>query len=170
MRRYLSWIEGLTTNQYVGGSNPSRRTTLQHFLCPDSGAFFMPKNREDAPALPTSRALFANLGCSGPSPLFEGVSCRARRRPGRYPGGVMFRVGPLFLGGGRGLSPFHNPALRSFLDITRPIIPMTTKRTGQTAGTVCASIGGSFLENAARSVEAPRPRSHASPAGMRAAF
>ena len=25
-RRYLSWIEGLTTNQYVGGSNPSRRT------------------------------------------------------------------------------------------------------------------------------------------------
>ena len=26
MRRYLSWIEGLTTNQYVGGSNPSRRT------------------------------------------------------------------------------------------------------------------------------------------------
>ena len=32
----------------------------------------MPKNREDAPTLPTSRALFANLGCSGPSPLFEG--------------------------------------------------------------------------------------------------
>ena len=28
MRRYLSWIEGLTTNQYVGGSNPSRRTIL----------------------------------------------------------------------------------------------------------------------------------------------
>ncbi len=28
MRRYLSWIEGLTTNQYVGGSNPSRRTTF----------------------------------------------------------------------------------------------------------------------------------------------
>ena len=27
VRRYLSWIEGLTTNQYVGGSNPSRRTT-----------------------------------------------------------------------------------------------------------------------------------------------
>ena len=26
-RRYLSWIEGLTTNQNVGGSNPSRRTT-----------------------------------------------------------------------------------------------------------------------------------------------
>ena len=26
VRRYLSWIEGLTTNQYVGGSNPSRRT------------------------------------------------------------------------------------------------------------------------------------------------
>ena len=26
MRRHLSWIEGLTTNQYVGGSNPSRRT------------------------------------------------------------------------------------------------------------------------------------------------
>ena len=27
MRHYLSWIEGLTTNQYVGGSNPSCRTT-----------------------------------------------------------------------------------------------------------------------------------------------
>ena len=39
MRRYLSWIEGLTTNQYVGGSNPSRRTTLQHFLRPEPGAF-----------------------------------------------------------------------------------------------------------------------------------
>jgi hypothetical protein len=26
VRRYLSWIEGLTANQYVGGSNPSRRT------------------------------------------------------------------------------------------------------------------------------------------------
>lgn len=26
VRHYLSWIEGLTTNQYVGGSNPSRRT------------------------------------------------------------------------------------------------------------------------------------------------
>ena len=29
MRRYLSWIEGLTTNQYVGGSNPSGRTTFE---------------------------------------------------------------------------------------------------------------------------------------------
>ena len=27
MRRYLSWIEGLTTNQNVTGSNPVRRTT-----------------------------------------------------------------------------------------------------------------------------------------------
>ena len=90
--------------------------------------------------------------------------------PGRIPGGVMFWIGPLLLGRGRGLFPFHNPALRSFLDITRPMIPMTTKKTEQTAGTVCASIGGSFLENAARSVEASRPRSHASPAGMRAAF
>ena len=26
MRRYLSWIEGLTTNQNVTGSNPVRRT------------------------------------------------------------------------------------------------------------------------------------------------
>ena len=29
MRPYLSWIEGLTTNQYVGGSNPSGRTTFE---------------------------------------------------------------------------------------------------------------------------------------------
>ena len=26
VRHYLSWIEGLTTNQYAGGSNPSWRT------------------------------------------------------------------------------------------------------------------------------------------------
>ena len=37
MRRYLSWIEGLTTNQYVGGSNPSRRTTCAS--SPHSGLF-----------------------------------------------------------------------------------------------------------------------------------
>ena len=27
LRRYLSWIEGLTTNQNVTGSNPVRRTS-----------------------------------------------------------------------------------------------------------------------------------------------
>ena len=32
-RRYLSWIEGLTTNQYVGGSNPSRRTIELQKTC-----------------------------------------------------------------------------------------------------------------------------------------
>lgn len=42
-RRYLSWIEGLTTNQYVGGSNPSRRTieTAGHRGFP-SVAFLFP--------------------------------------------------------------------------------------------------------------------------------
>ena len=39
MRRYLSWIEGLTTNQYVGGSNPSRRTTCSIFYAPSQGIF-----------------------------------------------------------------------------------------------------------------------------------
>lgn len=39
VRRYLSWIEGLTTNQYVGGSNPSRRTIYKHERAP-SGARF----------------------------------------------------------------------------------------------------------------------------------
>ena len=29
MRPYLSWIEGLTTNQYVEGSNPPGRTILK---------------------------------------------------------------------------------------------------------------------------------------------
>ncbi len=38
VRRYLSWIEGLTTNQYVGGSNPSRRTILL-FKTPLWGVF-----------------------------------------------------------------------------------------------------------------------------------
>ena len=32
VRPYLSWIEGLTTNQYVVGSNPTGRTILQLFL------------------------------------------------------------------------------------------------------------------------------------------
>lgn len=40
MRRYLSWIEGLTTNQYVGGSNPSRRTTYM-FKPLKRAAFFV---------------------------------------------------------------------------------------------------------------------------------
>ena len=39
MRRYLSWIEGLTTNQYVGGSNPSRRTTFSALAKPRLGLF-----------------------------------------------------------------------------------------------------------------------------------
>ena len=30
-RRYLSWIEGLTTNQYAGGSNPSWRTISAYY-------------------------------------------------------------------------------------------------------------------------------------------
>ena len=42
MRRYLSWIEGLTTNQYVGGSNPSRRTTRASAAF---GRFFIFQNR-----------------------------------------------------------------------------------------------------------------------------
>ena len=43
VRRYLSWIEGLTTNQYVGGSNPSRRTI--YILCEPSGSFFVSESR-----------------------------------------------------------------------------------------------------------------------------
>ena len=35
VRPYLSWIEGLTTNQNVAGSNPAGRTTLyrNQFTC-----------------------------------------------------------------------------------------------------------------------------------------
>ena len=40
-RRYLSWIEGLTTNQYVGGSNPSRRTIELQKLA-NRRAFLLP--------------------------------------------------------------------------------------------------------------------------------
>ena len=32
VRHYLSWIEELTTNQYVGGSNPSWRTTFSQIF------------------------------------------------------------------------------------------------------------------------------------------
>ena len=39
LRRYLSWIEGLTTNQNVTGSNPVRRTSL--ISSGPSGPFFM---------------------------------------------------------------------------------------------------------------------------------
>ena len=42
VRRYLSWIEGLTTNQYVGGSNPSWRT-INYFSCL-LGSFFVLMN------------------------------------------------------------------------------------------------------------------------------
>lgn len=45
VRRYLSWIEGLTTNQYVGGSNPSRRTI--YILHEPSGSFFVSESRMD---------------------------------------------------------------------------------------------------------------------------
>ena len=31
VRHYLSWIEGLTTNQYAGGSNPSWRTISAYY-------------------------------------------------------------------------------------------------------------------------------------------
>ncbi len=50
----------------------------------------MPKNREDAPALPTSRALFANLGCSGPSPLFEGYHVAQGNAPGAIRAALCF--------------------------------------------------------------------------------
>ena len=36
-RRYLSWIEGLTTNQNVIGSNPIRRTI--EIKAPGNGGF-----------------------------------------------------------------------------------------------------------------------------------
>ena len=39
VRRYLSWIEGLTTNQYVGGSNPSGCTISRLRFCE---VFFYP--------------------------------------------------------------------------------------------------------------------------------
>lgn len=38
-RRYLSWIEGLTTNQNVTGSNPVRRTSRTSKVLP--GTFFI---------------------------------------------------------------------------------------------------------------------------------
>ena len=38
-RRYLSWIEGLTTNQNVTGSNPVRRTSL--IYSGPAGPFFL---------------------------------------------------------------------------------------------------------------------------------
>ena len=60
-RRYLSWIEGLTTNQDVTGSNPVRRTT--NFRSPFRGSFHMhwmcrPKAWPQAPPMPrlTDRA------------------------------------------------------------------------------------------------------------------
>ena len=43
MRRYLSWIEGLTTNQDAIGSNPIRRTILQQQRF---GAFFIIKSKD----------------------------------------------------------------------------------------------------------------------------
>ena len=42
-RRYLSWIEGLTTNQDVTGSNPVRRTTNSE--SPERGSYHMHRRR-----------------------------------------------------------------------------------------------------------------------------
>lgn len=42
-RRYLSWIEELTTNQSVIGSNPIRRT--RNFQSPARGSFHIPMQR-----------------------------------------------------------------------------------------------------------------------------
>ena len=41
MRHYLSWIEGLTTNQYVRGSNPLCRTMKRAGQRLSSLAFFV---------------------------------------------------------------------------------------------------------------------------------
>lgn len=58
VRHYLSWIEELTTNQTVGGSNPSWRTTSESenrrkavlfFLDPSpAGCLAVPKRPEGA--------------------------------------------------------------------------------------------------------------------------
>ena len=41
LRRYLSWIEGLTTNQNVTGSNPVRRTSRNENPGRASGSGFL---------------------------------------------------------------------------------------------------------------------------------
>ena len=41
MRHYLSWIEGLTTNQYVEGSNPPWRTSKPQAARHTSGGLFV---------------------------------------------------------------------------------------------------------------------------------
>ena len=50
MRRYLSWIEGLTTNQDVGGSNPSRRTNTAEGRDSDLTSLISWKNAGAEPA------------------------------------------------------------------------------------------------------------------------
>ena len=47
VRHYLSWIEGLTTNQNVIGSNPIRRTNW-NWKPPATGAFLLWKHRMDS--------------------------------------------------------------------------------------------------------------------------
>ena len=44
MRRYLSWIEGRTTNQNVIGSNPIRRTRT--YEAPKGASFFIGRTRQ----------------------------------------------------------------------------------------------------------------------------
>jgi hypothetical protein len=58
MRRYLSWIEGLTTNQYAEGSNPPRRTTETASRTPSGVRLFLfsaplipPQTEHVAPAI-----------------------------------------------------------------------------------------------------------------------
>lgn len=62
-RRYLSWIEGLTTNQYVGGSNPSRRTIELQKLA-NRRAFLLPYAPSGLYA--GSHSFSVSFGCAFP--------------------------------------------------------------------------------------------------------
>ena len=60
LRRYLSWIEGLTTNQNVTGSNPVRRTSrLEDPDCSGGPGFSFQPLRGLGVRMPDSAALAA---------------------------------------------------------------------------------------------------------------
>ena len=56
-RRYLSWIEDLTTNQGVIGSNPIRRTT--QIKGSFGSPFFLPKRRPMADSTIQTHIVYA---------------------------------------------------------------------------------------------------------------
>ena len=78
MRRYLSWIEGLTTNQYVGGSNPSRRTIFEKLLLNYSTGYIVSRSLRLRRYLSWIEGLTTNQYVGGSNPSRRTIELTTR--------------------------------------------------------------------------------------------